>query len=179
MDGIHCEPFDGVQEFLKFAPTAGLVLCCDNANAIFELIEGLEDGCWLPVIAYGTAPDVTNVVRAMQAGIASYLSAPFGLEDFRHEYDRLESSLALHIESRHRTAQARCRIERLSVREREILDCMLNHATSKEIARELNISPRTVEAHRASLMARLDVKNATQAIRVAIEGGIFGRTSLA
>lgn len=174
---LHAEPFDGVREFLQFSPTSGLVLCCDQGDDVIALNDGLERGCWLPAMAYGAAPDVTNVVRAMQAGIASYLTWPFQLEDFMREYERLENSLAAQIESRHRAADARTRIERLSEREREILECMLDYSTSKEIARELGISPRTVEAHRASLMARLDVKTATQAIRIAIEGGDQGKLS--
>ena len=47
---------------------------------------------------------------------------------------------------------------------------MLDHGTSKAIARHLGISPRTVEAHRANLMARLDVTSTSEAIRIAVEG---------
>ena len=47
---------------------------------------------------------------------------------------------------------------------------MLDHGTSKAIARHLGISPRTVEAHRANLMTRLDVASTNEAIRIAVEG---------
>lgn len=50
---------------------------------------------------------------------------------------------------------------------------MLDHGTGKQIAGQFGISPRTVEAHRANLMARLDVRTASQAIQLAIEGEAY------
>ncbi|WP_370033394.1 LuxR C-terminal-related transcriptional regulator [Qipengyuania mesophila] len=64
-------------------------------------------------------------------------------------------------------------LDALSKREREILGCMLDHGTGKQIAGQFGISPRTVEAHRANPMARLDVPIASQAIRLAIEGEAY------
>ena len=175
-DTIHTEPFETVREFLDFSPTSGLVLCAGKGGNIADLVEGLDRGCWLPAMAYSTNPEVVEVVRAMQVGIASYFASPFTVDDFLREYQWLKRSLAAQIEDRSRAADARKRIEKLSDREREILDCMLDHSSSKEIARHLGISPRTVEAHRASLMSRLGVRTATQAIRVALEGGLSTRS---
>ncbi len=90
------------------------------------------------------------------------------------EYGKLQGSFAARLAQRKRASTARRRLDTLSNRERQVLGCMLDYGTSKEIARYLGISPRTVEAHRANLMVRLDVRTATQAIRVAVEGGACG-----
>ena len=63
---------------------------------------------------------------------------------------------------------------RLSEREREVLGLVVEGLTNKEIARALALSPRTVEAHRANLSAKLEVATLAQLIRVygaALDGG--------
>lgn len=57
----------------------------------------------------------------------------------------------------------RCGLEKLSHRQREILELLANGESNKEISRTLNISAGTVKAHLESLYRRLDVKNRTQA----------------
>lgn len=55
-------------------------------------------------------------------------------------------------------------IATLSQRERQVVMLLTGGKTSKEIARDLNISPRTVEAHRARLMKRLDARNTAELV---------------
>ena len=147
---IHSEPFETVAEFTEHMPSQGLVLYCDEHDGLASLVEALDQRSWLPVIAYAHQPDIQG------------------------EYDKLRGSFAARLAQRTRASAARRRLDMLSNRERQVLGCMLDYGTSKEIARFLGISPRTVEAHRANLMVRLDVRTATQAIRVAVEGGACG-----
>lgn len=176
---IHAEPFDSIDELLQFMPSDGLILFHDHEGRTHELIEGLERETWLPVIAYSEEPETPRIVRAMQSGVASYLAYPLQADEFRREYDKLERAFAAKFAKQQRATAARRMLGTLSNREREILACMLDHGTSKAIARHLGISPRTVEAHRANLMARLDVNTAAQAIRIAVEGDAFGMTVVA
>lgn len=171
--GVHCEPFETVEEFAAFLPSAGLVLHCGTAEFMEKLVGRFDQGSFLPVIAYSEEPEVSCVVRAMQAGAASYLRFPFLAEDVMREYAELEGNHRMRLATHGRRLAARRQLETLSKREREVLGCMLDHGTSKEIARILGISPRTVEAHRASLMARLDGRTASQAVRVAVECGAY------
>lgn len=170
---IHPEPFDCIEEFLLFTPSQGFVLCHDQADRIFELLEGLEQETWLPVIAYSAKPEIPRIVRAMQSGVASYVTYPLESDEFQREYDKLQRAFSARFARQQRAVAARKLLEALSNREREILACMLDHGTSKEIARHLGISPRTVETHRANLMARLNVRTTAQAIRIAVEGDAF------
>lgn len=176
-ENIHPEPFESIDELLQFVPSRGFILIHDQGEGIFELIQKLERETWLPVIGYSDEPDTARIVRAMQSGVASYVTYPLKATEFRREYDKIKSAFATKFAKQQRSTAARKMLETLSNREREILACMLDHGTSKAIGRHLGISPRTVEAHRASLMARLEVRTAAQAIRIAVEGDAFGLTA--
>jgi len=65
--------------------------------------------------------------------------------------------------------EARSRIENLSTREREVLDWLAQGSSNKAIARELQISPRTVEIHRANMMSKLGASHAADAVRLRLE----------
>ena len=166
----HAEPFESLAEFEQYTPNEGLILLHDRDGAVLRTMAHVDRTSCLPAIAYSEKPDRVRVVRAMQAGVASYLSLPLSAADVLAEYREIAADLPARIEKRRRAALARTQLERLSRREHEILACMLDHGTSKAIARHLGISPRTVEAHRANLMARLDVTSTSEAIRIAVEG---------
>ena len=76
----------------------------------------------------------------------------------------------LHEEAR--KAKAKSRIERLSAREREVLKAIAQGLSSKEAASKLGISDRTVETHRTSIFAKVEVRNLAEATHIAIFGGL-------
>jgi DNA-binding CsgD family transcriptional regulator len=76
----------------------------------------------------------------------------------------------LHDEAR--KARAKFRIERLSAREREVLKAIAQGLSSKEAASVLGISNRTVETHRTSIFAKVEVRNLAEATHLAIFGGL-------
>ena len=78
---------------------------------------------------------------------------------------------AAHAEARRRMIEARASIARLSGREREVLDWLCCGYSNKAIARELSISPRTVEIHRANMMAKLGARHPAEAVRLKLEAG--------
>jgi len=60
-------------------------------------------------------------------------------------------------------------LERLTPREREVLDEIVNGSSSKEAGRKLDISPRTIEVHRAHIMSKLGARNVADLVRIAID----------
>ena len=173
--GKHAEPFESSAEFLAFgAADGGLALVEDTDGAATRLCSRLhEDARLVPVIAYADAPGPQAVVAAMQAGAASYLGWPFTFATFADEVARIAPSMQERLERKRRATLARSLLARLTAREREVLTSLVTHGTNKAIAKQLDISPRTVEKYRAAILVRLGVANGAQAIRIAAEGGAF------
>lgn len=81
-------------------------------------------------------------------------------------------ALAASGDGEHGGARAR-RLAALTEREKEVFAFILQGLTSKEIARELGISPRTVETHRVHIHAKLDTKSLQDLVRLAVDGGLI------
>ncbi len=125
------------------------------------------------------APGTARVVEAIKAGALDYLALPLDPERLEELIDRIDEEARAHSEARRRMIEARSRIEVLSAREREVLDWLAQGCSNKTIARELDISPRTVEIHRANMMAKLGAGHAAEAVRLRIEARLDAPHSLA
>jgi PAS domain S-box-containing protein len=118
------------------------------------------------------ADDVELAIEAMKSGAADVLQAPAGME---RVLAAVASALAdvREEELQDRAAQmARRQIALMSQREREVLEGLLKGGTNKTIARELGISPRTVEIHRARVMERLGAHTVPEAVMAAAAAGL-------
>ncbi|MGE0312355.1 MAG: response regulator transcription factor [Lautropia sp.] len=118
-----------------------------------------------PVVMLTGHGTVDMCRRAFKAGAAEFLEKPV---DDDVLLDAVHSAIRAHGASRERLAADRltqARFERLSVREREVLRQVVQGASNKEIARTLALSPRTVEAHRANLIAKLEAESLAMLIR--------------
>jgi FixJ family two-component response regulator len=111
-------------------------------------------------------------VRAMKAGAVDFLPVPC-------EHGDLLTAIATELaDIREVTAPdreaelARASVAAMSLREREVLDGMLGGGTSKVIAKELGISPRTVEMHRAHVMERLGARTLSELVLLATAAGL-------
>lgn len=122
----------------------------------------------MPVIVTGgKGGDVDLAVRAMKAGAADWLVAPYKDEIL---FTAVASSLAVvreQIEAGRAPETARARIASMTPREREVLGGIVSGETNKAIGRRLGISPRTVELHRAHVMERLGVRTLPEAVLLA------------
>jgi PAS domain S-box-containing protein len=127
----------------------------------------------LPVIFESVlGGDVELAIAAMKTGAADVLQAP---ADPGAMLAAVASALAnvRETERGERDAEiARGQISLMSTREREVLDGLLTGGTNKTIARELGISPRTVEIHRARVMERLGAHTVPEAAMVAAAAGL-------
>jgi DNA-binding NarL/FixJ family response regulator len=121
------------------------------------------------------------VTRAMQEGADGYLLKDSAVQDLaaavhaviagRSFYSpAIQQLMAELLREGGRPPQG---IHVLSDREREVLTCLAKGLSSKEIASTLDISPRTVESHRANLMRKLGVKSIALLTQVAIREGII------
>lgn len=126
----------------------------------------------LPTIALDApGASTATVVAVMKAGVIDYLTG----NDDEALRDTLGAAMAdCRGTSRQPAADqpGAARIARLTPREREVLTGLVNGGTNKSIARDLGISPRTVELHRAQVMNRLNASNLTELLQVALSAGM-------
>jgi two-component system response regulator FixJ len=126
----------------------------------------------LPVIIVTGHGDVPLAVRAMKAGVVDFLEKPID-EDLLLESVGRALSVANQTRNRASWAQAaERRIGLLTGRERQVLEHLVAGRSNKVIAHELDISPRTVEIHRAHLMEKMQANNLSELIRLALAAGI-------
>lgn len=118
-----------------------------------------------PVIMLTGHATVEMCRRAFKSGATEFLEKPVNDEQL---IDALQKAVRQHVKSRERRQadrSARERYAQLSEREREVLGLIVAGLTNKEIGRALDLSPRTVESHRASLFAKLEAESLAQLIR--------------
>ena len=166
-------------EFLRTAKSAEVG--CVILDVRMPEMDGLQvqttmaaRGINMPVIVLTGHGDVAVAVQAMKGGAIDFLEKPFEkaalLEAVRRAFARLDDVDLRALES----SEAEVRVAALTPREQEVLEGLANGLPNKTIAYDLGCSSRTVEVHRASLMAKLEVRNLSEALRIAFAAG-FGR----
>ena len=172
-----------------------LIRCYKSGRAFLEQVDDLESGVLLldhhmpdvsglevlqaidrerfltiMLTGHGTVGLAMDVIRA---GGVDFLEKPYDpallLKIVDAAFDKLEKRLA----DEERVAAARTKIERLSDRERSVLECLIDGHSNKLIAHTLDISPRTVEIHRANLMGKLQVRSLSEALRISFAAGLL------
>jgi FixJ family two-component response regulator len=170
--GHHAEVYSDMVELMDSNPREGVIIACEGVLdcGMDRLLERLGDaGIWLPVVAASHAPDVDEVVQAIRAGALDYLRLPLTEGEFVRMVNHVVTDSGRHGETRRRLVEARQRIGTLSRREREVLDWLSEGCSNKAIARALDISPRTVEIHRANMMEKLGATHSAEAVRLRLE----------
>lgn len=173
--GRHAELYENSDELAACAPADGLVLVCDDETGrrSQRLLDALAaKGCWLPILVVSEAPSLEHAVAAVKAGALDYIALPFSTKTLASKLATIEAEAATIAAGRRRAIEARRRIEELSRREREVLDLLSTGQSNKLIARELGISPRTVEIHRHNMMQKLDCDHSAAAVRMSVEAGL-------
>ena len=123
------------------------------------VIEALRKGASGYVLKDATANELIQAIRIVASG-QRYLSSPFS-----------ERAISAYIQ-RVKTGSLEPYYT-MTTREREILQLVAEGRNSAEIAQRLSISPRTVEAHRASLNRKLDIHSQADLIRLAMKKGLL------
>ncbi len=175
--GHMSEHYSSAETFLSAAPrlAGGCALIdlylpgMDGLNVIKRL-GALNPG--LPAIAMANSGTVNSTLRAIRAGAIDYLEKPFTPKVLLRSLDK-----ALDFRRRTRKIsdqrlQAQALINRLTPRELEVLQGLTTGQRNKVIARQLDISPRTIEVHRAHIMEKLEATSLPAAIQIAATAGV-------
>jgi two-component system, LuxR family, response regulator FixJ len=131
-----------------------------------------ERGIAMPIIILTGHADVAMAVTAMKAGAIDFLEKPFEKAALVAAIDAAFHHIEGRDQAQERMDEARLRIAALTPREQEVLTGLANGLPNKSIAYDLEISPRTVEVHRANLMTKLGVGSLSDALRLAFAAGV-------
>lgn len=171
---VHAEPFEDAFEVRGQWARADMVLVHDDGNAIADVIEQFaQAGLFLPVIGYAETPSTHAVARAVHTGAFDYLAWPCDETEFRKTLDHANEQGADFCNARLRETQARSQVDRLTKREREVLVGVAEGLSNRTIGERLDISPRTVEIHRANMLSKMGADHTSEAIRIAIQAALI------
>ena len=135
----------------------------------------LEKAVDLPFIVITGHGDVSSAVRALKSGAADFIEKPV---DGKLFIAAIEKAVATRLADKVQLAKsslAREKISTLTPRERDVLRHLVEGNPNKIIAHELSISPRTVENHRARLMAKMQADSVAELVRMALAAGLSAK----
>lgn len=169
-DAGYVVPADTLEDLGGRWPDHAWMLVHDGGDLLAATQEALHAaGKFYPLVAYAEQASIARVMDVLGGGAVGYLEWPTAGDELRrclaNIMNRKRQSAAATLEQ----AQAKQRIGALSPREKEVLHGVCEGFSSKEVARTLGISPRTVELHRANVLTKLGVRNLAAAVRLSVE----------
>src|ERR1700688_1498267 len=173
---FHVTLFESAKNFLDALPT--IDFGCVVSDVRMPDIDGIEllkrlkaSGSLFPVVIMTGHGDVPLAVEAMKLGAMDFLEKPF-------EDDRLigmiEAALRRAepgVKNEAATLEIQSRIASLSPREHQVMDGLIAGLSNKLIAREYDISPRTIEVYRANVMTKMQAGSLSELVRLAMRAG--------
>ena len=176
-EGYRVLPFADGPDFLA-APLPAQVACVlldmrmpgMSGLDVLRALDGRDDVP--PVIVVTGHADIAMVVAAMRLGAADFIEKPYApdalLRAIRGSAASRDSARAAQAAS----FESRALVDRLPVRQRQVLAGIVGGRPNKVIAWQLGLSVRTVEAYRAQLFSRLGARSTAEAVRIALTGGL-------
>ena len=170
--------FESATNFLEMLPR--LAFGCVVSDVRMPGIDGIEllkrmkslDSPFPIVIITGHG-DVALAVEAMKLGAVDFLEKPF-------EDDRLIGMIETAIRHREPAAKDEAvtrdiadRVDSLSPRERQVMEGLIAGLSNKMIARNYDISPRTIEVYRANVMTKMQAGSLSELVRLAMRAGLL------
>ena len=135
----------------------------------------IENGIDAPVVIMTGHGDVRLAVRAMKTGALDFIEKPFDDTAILASIAEAIGKHADRASPKPVDAELAARLESLTAREREVLDLLVSGDPNKVIAYRLQISPRTVEIHRARVMEKMRAKSLPELVRMAMQLGAPAR----
>ena len=173
--GLRSAGFGDPQAFLaRLAPQAiGCVVLDIRMSGISGVtLQDLlhERGINVPVVFITGHGDLNACRRAFRNGAVDFLSKPVDEQDLIDAIQKGQEVLERTLGRRAEKAEALALLDALTPREREVLDRIAEGFTTRQIAKGLGLSPRTVESHRAAIGAKLGTTSQAEMTRLWLEG---------
>jgi len=179
------EVADGTAALEALAQTPADVLVLDLSMPGmdgFELLRRARDASpHTKRLVLSMHKDPEYVARAVREGADGYLLKDSAVQDLVSAIEAVQAGRTFHSPEVQRSLSDLVRgggggspLEELTAREREVLKCIADGLSTRDIAARFDISARTVETHRANLMRKLAVRSVAQLVRLAIREGLVG-----
>ncbi|MGT2504544.1 response regulator FixJ [Bradyrhizobium guangxiense] len=176
--GFEVTLFDNAESFVEALP--GLAFGCVLSDVRMPGLDGIELLKWMkaqqspfPIVIMTGHGDVPLAVEAMKLGAVDFLEKPF-------DDDRLTAMIESAIRQAEPTAKSEAvaqdiaaRVASLSPRERQVMEGLIAGLSNKLIAREYDISPRTIEVYRANVMTKMQANSLSELVRLAMRAGML------
>lgn len=181
--GQSVKSFESAQAFLNdYDPAQAGCLLLDVRMPLmsgFELQEKLsEKNITLPIIFISGNADISDSAKAFRAGAVDFLEKPF---DYQVLLQRIEEAINKDSEAREQSIEKRRlqnRLDQLTAREKDVLHLIVSGYSSKEAAKILNISNRTIEVYRANIMDKMQAENLSELMMMAMKSGLLSKRGL-
>jgi two-component system, LuxR family, response regulator FixJ len=176
--GFDVTLFESALKFLDALPE--LAFGCVVSDVRMPGLDGIEllkrmktrPGAF-PIIIMTGHGDIPLAVEAMKLGAIDFLEKPF-------EDDRLIAMIEMAVRQAAPAAMNQAltqdivaRVATLSPRERQVMDGLVAGLSNKLIARDYDISPRTIEVYRANVMTKMQANSLSELVRFAIRAGLL------
>jgi two-component system response regulator FixJ len=173
MNGFAVRVHNSATDFLAFAP--GISNGClvtdlrmPDMNGV-ELLRALQAAhAMLPSIVITGHGDVPMAVEAMRAGALDFIEKPFEDKILIEAIERAAAQIPETGSEARDIPAVQARLKDLTEREQQVLSRVVAGHANKTIAYDLNISPRTVEVHRANVMAKMQARSLPELVRMAL-----------
>jgi two-component system response regulator FixJ len=139
---------------------------------LLRLMKSGSSALRLPVIVMTGHGDIPLAVEAMKLGALDFLEKPFDDERLVRMIDTAVSQHESGAKDEAFSADMVARVASLTQRERQVMQGLVAGQSNKVIAREYDISPRTVEVYRANVMTKMQANSLSELVRFAIRAGI-------
>jgi len=170
--GLLSESFGTAQEFLSSPRNDGP--SCLILDVRLPGISGLDlqhelkrGRISIPIIFLTAHADVPMSVKAMKSGAIEFLTKPFRQQDLLDAVHRSLTRARILRDKEQELAELRNRCERLSVREREVMNLVVSGMLNKQVAAELSASEATVKMYRSQVMKKMQAKSLPELVRMA------------
>lgn len=172
-NGYRVQCYSGGEQFLDaYDPDQVGVLIADvrmPGMSGLELQEVLiERQAPLPIVFITGHGDVPMAVSTMKKGAVDFLEKPFNETDLRKIVARMLEDATERVSLAQQQKNQEAILARLTAREQQVLERIVAGRLNKQIAGDLNISIKTVEAHRANIMEKLEVTTVADLMKIAL-----------
>jgi len=131
-------------------------------------------GIDIPIVFITGHGDINMAVQAMKDGAVDFLPKPFDDQDLIDSIDRALSGHRLRRDEQAEIAEIQARADRLTPRERQVLELVITGLLNKQVAHELGTSEKTIKVHRGRVMEKMEAESLAELVRLAGRLGIDG-----